>query len=116
MGTGVHHLEDCVYLTEACPLGCVSLDGERKGEVVKMERRHIPGHVRDSCPLREVVCEFCEGEVTASEMNPHLENCDELPLPCPNLCRREGEEGHSSPFRQALSPPKGTVCLLGARV
>ena len=29
-------------------------------------RRHIPGHVRDSCPLREVVCEFCEGEVTAS--------------------------------------------------
>ena len=49
--------------------------------------------MRDRCPLREVVCEFCEGEVTASEMNPHLENCDEFPLPCPNLCRREGEEG-----------------------
>ena len=93
MGTAIHHLEDCVYLTEACPLGCVAMDGERKGEVVKMERRHIPGHVRDSCPLREVVCDFCEGEVTASEMNPHLENCDEFPLPCPNLCRREGEEG-----------------------
>ena len=93
MGAAVHHLEDCVYLPEDCPLGCVSLEGERKGEVVKMERRHILGHVRDSCPLREVICEFCEGEVKASEMNPHLEDCDEFPLPCPNRCRRKGEEG-----------------------
>ena len=89
MGTAVHHLEDCVYLPEACPLGCVSLEGE----LVKMERRHIAGHIRDSCPLRKVECEFCEGEVTATEMNLHLEECDEFPLPCPNRCGREGEEG-----------------------
>ena len=89
MGTAVHHLEDCVYLPETCPLGCVSLEGE----VVKMERRHIAGHIRDSCPLRKVECEFCEGEVKATEMNLHLEDCDEFPLPCPNRCGREGEEG-----------------------
>ena len=65
----VHHLEDCVYLPEVCPLGCVSLEGEKKGEVVRMERRHIPGHVKDSCHLREIVREFCEGKVKASEMN-----------------------------------------------
>ena len=93
MSAAVHHLEDCMYHPEACPLGCVSLEGERKGEVVRIERRHIPGHVRDSCPLREVVCEFCEGVVKASEMNPHLEDCEEFPLPCPNGCSREGEEG-----------------------
>ena len=89
MGTAVHHLEDCVYLPETCPLGCVSLEGE----VVKMERRHIAGHIRDSCALRKVECEFCEGEVTATEMNLHLEACDEFPLPCPNRCGREGDEG-----------------------
>ena len=61
--------------------------------MVKMERRHIAGHIRDSCPLRKVECEFCEGEVKATEMNPHLEDCDEFPLPCPNRCGREGEEG-----------------------
>ena len=93
MSAGVHHLEDCLYLPEACPLGCVSLEGERKGEVVRMERRHIPEHLIDCCPLRKVVCDFCEGEVKASEMNPHLEECDIFPLPCPNGCSREGEDG-----------------------
>ena len=93
MSAAVHHLEDCVYLPEVCPLGCVSLEGEKKGEVVRMERRHIPEHVKDSCPLREIVCEFCEGKVKASEMNPHLEDCEEFPLHCPNGCSREGEDG-----------------------
>ena len=89
MSGAVHHLEDCVYLPEACPLRCVSLEGE----VVRMEKRHIPEHVRDSCPLREIVCEFCEGNLKASEMNPHLEDCEEFPLDCPNGCSREGEDG-----------------------
>ena len=93
MSAVVHHLEDCVYLPEVCPLGCVSLEGEKKEEVVRMERRHIPGHVKDSCPLREIMCEFCEGKVKASEMNPHLEDCEEFPLRCPNGCLREGEDG-----------------------
>ena len=94
MSAAVRHLEDCLYLPITCPLGCLSLEeGERKGEVVKMERRLIPEHVRDSCPMREVVCEFCEGEVKAREMNPHLKDCVEFPLPCPNGCSREGEDG-----------------------
>ena len=94
MSAAVQHLEDCLYLPITCPLGCVSLEeGERKGEVVKMERRLIPEHMRDSCPMREVVCEFCEGEVKAREMNPHLKDCVEFPLPCPNGCSREGEDG-----------------------
>ena len=93
MNGAVHHLEDCVYLPEACPLRCVSLEGEKKGEVVRMERRHIPEHVRDSCPLREIVCEFCGAKLKGSEMNPHLEDCEEFPLDCPNGCSREGEDG-----------------------
>ena len=94
MSAAVQHLEDCIYLPITCPLGCVSLEeGERKGEVVKLERRLIPKHVRDSCPMREVVCEFCEREVKAKEMNPHLKDCVEFPLPCPNGCSREGEDG-----------------------
>ena len=94
MSAAVQHLEDCLYLPITCPLGCVSLEeGEREGEVVKMERRFIPEHVRDSCPMREIVCEFCDGEVRAREINPHLKDCVEFPLPCPNGCSREGEDG-----------------------
>ena len=40
MSAAVQHLEVCLYIPITCPLGCVSLEeGERKGEVVKMERR-----------------------------------------------------------------------------
>ena len=58
-----------------------------------MERRHIPEHVRDSCPLREIMCELCQGKVKANEMNPHLGDCEEFPLDCSNGCSREGEDG-----------------------
>ena len=92
MSAAVNHLEGCPYLPTACPLGCVYLVGEREGQVARLERRHIPGHVRDSCPLRVVTCEFCEGKVKASEMNTHLEDCEAFPLPCPNGCAREGED------------------------
>ena len=93
ISAAVHHLEACLYLPEVCPLGCVSLEGEKKGEVVRMERRYIPEHVKYSCPLREIVCEFCKGKVKASEMNSHFEDCEEFPIHCPNGCSGEGEDG-----------------------
>ena len=112
MSAAVHHLEDCVYLPEVCPLGCVSLEEEKKGKVVRMERRHIPGHVKDSCPLREIVCEFCEGKVKASEMNPHLEDCEEFPLDCPNGCSREGEDVVREVKRKDIPVHLDTHCPL----
>ena len=113
MSAAVHHLEECLYLPELCPLSCVSLEeGERKGEVVRMERRHIPEHVRDSCPLRDVTCEFCEGKVKASEMNPHLEKCEEFPLPCPNGCSKEGEDGVREVKRKDIPVHLDNHCLL----
>ena len=96
-------MKDCLYFPEPCPLGCVFLEGERKGEVVKMERRLIPEHVKDTCPMREVTCEFCVGKVKASEMNPHLKDCGEFPLPCHNGCSREGEEGVREMKRKDIS-------------
>ena len=77
-----------------------------------MERRHIPGHVKDSCPLREIVCEFCEGKVKASEMNPHLEDCAEFPLRCPNGCLREGEDGVREVRRNDIPVHLDNHCLL----
>ncbi|KAI6657014.1 TNF receptor-associated factor 3 [Oopsacas minuta] len=90
--TVLHHLEECEFFPVLCPLGCVCLDGERKGKIMKLEKRRIPEHQRDSCPLRELVCEFCVNEVKACEMNPHLEVCEYFPVPCPNECVIEGEE------------------------
>ena len=112
VSAAVNHLEGCPYLPTACPLGCVCLEGEREGQVARLERRHIPGHVRDSCPLRVVTCELCEGEVKSSEMNPHLEDCEAFPLPCPNGCAREGEDEVREVKRRDLTVHLDTHCPL----
>ncbi|KAI6658972.1 hypothetical protein LOD99_14648 [Oopsacas minuta] len=93
VSTVMYHLEECEFFPVLCPLGCVCLDGERKGEVMKLEKRRIAEHQRDSCRLRELVCEFCMNTVKGCEMNPHLEVCEHFPVPCPNECVIEGEEG-----------------------
>ncbi|KAI6655468.1 hypothetical protein LOD99_11397 [Oopsacas minuta] len=60
---------------------------------MKLEKRRIAQHQRDSCPLRQLLCEFCMNKVKACEMNPHLEICEHFPVPCPNRCVIGGEEG-----------------------
>ena len=71
-----------------------------------MERRHITQH------MGELACEFCAGEVKASEMNPHLEDCEEFPLPCPNRCSSEGEDGVRQVKRKDLPVHLDNQCLL----
>ncbi|KAI6661218.1 TNF receptor-associated factor 4-like [Oopsacas minuta] len=93
VSTALQHLEECEFFPVLCPLGCVCLEGERKGKVLKLEKRRIAEHQRDSCPLRELLCEFCVNKVKACEMNPHLEICEHFPVLCPNGCVIEGEEG-----------------------
>ncbi|KAI6650538.1 TNF receptor-associated factor 3 isoform X1 [Oopsacas minuta] len=85
------HLGECEFLPELCPLGCASLEGEREGKVLKLERRLLSAHKRDSCPLREQICEFCSKSVKACQMNPHLEVCNDFLVLCPNRCVIEGE-------------------------
>ncbi|KAI6661674.1 TNF receptor-associated factor 4-like, partial [Oopsacas minuta] len=110
--TAIHHLEECEFFPVLCPLGCVCLDGERKGKVMKLEKRRIPEHQRDSCPLRELVCEFCLNSVKACEMNPHLEDCEHFPVPCPNECVREGEEVTRQMMRRDVPVHLTDVCPL----
>ncbi|KAI6660154.1 TNF receptor-associated factor 4-like [Oopsacas minuta] len=110
--TAIHHLEECEFFPVLCPLGCVCLDGERKGKVMKLEKRLIPKHQRDSCPLRELVCEFCMNKLKACEMNPHLEDCEQFPVPCPNECVREGEERTRQMMRRDVPVHLTDVCPL----
>ena len=93
MTTVVHHLEECKYLPVSCPLKCVVLEGNRRGKVVRVEKRFISEHQRDKCPQRELNCEFCQSRVKACEMNIHLEKCGMFPVNCPNGCMLTGKTG-----------------------
>ncbi|KAI6657013.1 hypothetical protein LOD99_11238 [Oopsacas minuta] len=108
----IHHLEECELFPVLCPLGCVCLEGERKGEVMKLEKRRIAEHQRDSCPLGELECEFCLNKVKACEMNPHLENCEHFPVLCPNQCVIEGEEGTKHVKRRDIPVHLSDECPL----
>ena len=70
-----------------------NFDHQKGMKIFTLEKLYTREHLRDSCPVREFVCEICEVEVKANEMNPHLEDCVEFPLHCPNGCSREGEDG-----------------------
>ena len=89
---GIQHLKECEFFPLLCRLECTVSEGERSGEVLRVERRLMAEHERD-CPHRELECEFCGSLERACEMNPHVEECDEFPLNCPNGCEVEGETG-----------------------
>ena len=94
MGGGIQHLKECGFLPVMCPLKCVESD---------LERRQLAEHERKYCSQRELKCEFCGGAVRACEMNPHLEECDEFPVDCPNGCEAAGETGTGQVKREAVS-------------
>ena len=102
MGGGIQHLKECEFLPVLCTLKCVESDGERRGEVVRVERRQLAEHEREFCSQRELKCEFCDGAVRACEMNPHLGECEEFPVDCPNDCEAAGETGTQQMKRGAL--------------
>ena len=104
MGGGIQHLKECEFLPVLCTLKCIESDGERRGEVVRVERRQLAEHEREYCSQRELKCEFCGGAVRACEMNPHLGECEEFPVDCPNGCEAAGETCTRQMKRGAVPP------------
>ena len=90
---GMEHVKECEFLLVLCPLKCVESEGERSGEVTRVERRLMPEHEMEYCPQRELTCEFCGCGVRACEMSVHLGDCSEFPVDCPNGCEVAEESG-----------------------
>ena len=111
VGGGIQHLKECEFLPVLCPLKCVESDGGRRGEVVRVERRQLAEHEREFCSQRELKCEFCGGGVRACEINPHLGECEEFSVDCPNGCEAAGETGTQQMKRGAV-PLHLTECPL----
>ena len=88
MSTVVQHLEKCVLL-----------EGEKKEKTLRLEGNLSPG---DEGSQRELKCEFCGGAVRACGMNPHLGECEEFPVDCPNGCEAAGETGTRQMKRGAV--------------
>lgn len=69
--------DGCNYIEVKCRLGCDQ----------KLVRHMMEQHISDDCPLRKITCQYCgyKGECE-SLLGPHLSECPEFPVSCPNKC------------------------------
>ena len=52
-----------------------------------LQRQHLPSHVDNECPCREVHCQYCSAAGQHQFiMGEHVDECAKVPLPCPNNC------------------------------
>ena len=81
------HQNDCLYLVVGCPNQCDSV----------YERHLIENHIKNECPKRLVKCKYCddEGEYAVIAGRHLAEECNGVPLPCPN-------EGCEEKFKRPL--------------
>ena len=75
-----NHLQECEFEEIKCLQNC--------GMII--ERQKMDDHLKNECPCRQSVCEYCnvcgEHRVIAGQ---HRNECPKMPLPCPNDCGLE---------------------------
>ena len=53
----------------------------------QVQKRNVASHLAESCPKREVSCEFCGFTAACDNIcNVHWPQCGSYPVPCPNAC------------------------------
>ena len=88
------HLEKCLYFLVPCPLSCFTSNGlEPSRTVQRIQRKLLQDHLANKCPMREILCEYCQEEIQASSVNSHLTICEEFPIQCKNECTFESLKG-----------------------
>ena len=71
-----HLMQECDLVEETCKLGCG----------VKMTRKELKIHVKNTCVRRMIVCKHCFKCFKYCEMPEHLEECPEVELSCEMKC------------------------------
>lgn len=78
-GEGQSHFEKCDYTNILCNHDCGA----------KFQRRFLQRHLDKDCPKKIISCAFCEERCLREEKKAHLEDCQKVPLPCPNKCDKK---------------------------
>lgn len=85
----MHHLAQCSLIPVTCPNGCIDSDTHKKRI---LHRSDIELHLSNLCPFRKIDCDYCNGSISANELNNHMESCDEFPIACPKGCYEDDLE------------------------
>ena len=92
----------CRYEPVNCPLRC----GQR------VIPNKLEQHKQNACPLREVVCEYCQWRGLYKKLDDHYNNCRSYPLPCPCTCGAVDIPLHSMEAHLQECPEKKIKCPL----
>jgi len=73
-------LDGCNFIEVKCRLGCNE----------KLIRHTMEKHITEDCRMRRTTCRYCgfKGEYE-NLFGPHLSECSEYPISCPNKCTEE---------------------------
>ena len=96
-----HKLGACQYEPVNCPSNC----GKR------VIRKDLKKHKQNTCPLREVACEYCQWKGLYTKLGDHYTNCQSYPLPCPS-CGAVDIPLHSVEAHLQECPEKKIKCPL----
>ena len=77
------------HIDTSCAYQMVKCDNERCN--VKVERRQLTRHMQNGCLQRAYKCPHCSEEGTYLEVTTtHFTKCEDLTLPCPAGCDKQG--------------------------
>ena len=95
------HLVKCQFLWVKCSLGCDSM----------MPRQSVDIHMRDKCPFRPAVCQYCSTTGTHQYINDeHNELCLNELVPCPNNCEVKVVPRRDKEKHKDICPLKSIEC------
>ena len=89
------HLQNCEFFRLACPLNCSDT----------MLRCETEDHVKNVCPNRLMLCDYCQSFIEICREAVHLEKCSEYQIECVNGCG-------SKVKRRELASHLDTSCIL----
>lgn len=95
------HEECCEYMEVTCPNNC--------GKAI--QRRHVEEHCKTTCKFRQDICKYCHMSGTSSFIHgEHLQNCNKIPVECPNHCGVERMAQNKLDDHLELCPLQNVAC------
>lgn len=79
----MNHIVQCSLIPVTCPNGCIDSNTNKK---LILHRPDLESHLSNVCPIRKIICDYCDSSIQYNELNSHIELCDEFPITCPKRC------------------------------
>ena len=95
------HEEYCEFVEVTCPNNCGK----------EIQRIHLQEHCKSTCKYRPDICKYCQMTGNADYIHgEHLQDCNKVPVECPNNCGVEKMTQNKLEDHLELCPLQNVTC------